>query len=167
MQRELAAAASLSSAPLFQTDTEPTLAVYALPAAAALPPLNNPVTFDSTITLRGYEQLPYAPGEPLRLLTEWQVEGSLPWDVALFVHLLGAAGEMVAQYDGLDAAASTLHPGDTFIQLHTIPLPDPLPAGPFSLQFGLYVRGDGHRLLHPGDPSDRVILATGLTFDAP
>lgn len=167
LQAELFAAANLPVAPLFQTNTEPTLSVYALPSAPTISPLPVPVTFDNALILQGYEQLTREPGGPLRLLTYWQVEGELPWDVAIFVHLLGPDEAIVAQYDGLDAAASTVQPGDTFLQLHTIPLPDPLPSGPFTLQLGLYVRGDGRRLLHPGEPADRFRLASDLMFDAP
>ena len=101
------------------------------------------------------------------MLTYWQVEAGLPWDLAIFVHLLGPDGAMVAQADGLDAAASTIQPGDHFLQLHALPLPDPLPPGPYTLQLGLYVRADGRRLVHSGDPSDRFILSTDLAFDVP
>ena len=167
-QDVLRLAAALPTTPLFQSHTRPTFAVYALPANPVIALITPTVTFDDAITLRGYELLPRLPGEPYHLLTYWQVEASaLPWDLAIFVHLLGPDGTMVTQADGLDAAASTLYPGDSFIQLHTLTLPDPMPTGPYTLQLGLYVRGNGQRLTHPGEPSDRLILETDLAVDAP
>jgi hypothetical protein len=67
----------------------------------------------------------------------------------------------------LDTAAATLQPGDIFIQLHTLTLPDPRPREPYTLQLGLYVRSNGRRLTHPGQPSDRLILMTDFFVDAP
>ncbi|MBK9054203.1 MAG: hypothetical protein IPL78_25810 [Chloroflexi bacterium] len=168
IQDVLRRAAALPATPLFQSQARPTFAVYALPANPTIPLINPTVTFDDAITLRGYELLPRQPGEPYQLLTYWQVEASaLPWDLAIFVHLLGADGTIVTQADGLDAAASTIHPEDSFIQLHTLTLPDPLPTGPYTLQLGLYVRGESRRLTHPGEPPDRLILETGLAVDVP
>ena len=167
LQEGLGHAAALSATPLFQSQTRPTFAVYALPSAPTILPLTPTVTFDKAVTLRGYEFLPHTPGAPFQMLTYWQVEAGLPWDLAIFVHLLGPDGAMVAQADGLDAAASTLQPGDHFLQLHTLPLPDPLLPGPYTLQLGLYVRSDGRRLTHSGDPADRIVLTPAPTFDAP
>jgi len=167
LKADLQTAAALAT-PLYQSQTRPTFAVYTLPDVPPLPSIPAIVPFGETLTLQGYELLPYTPGEPYRLLTYWRVDAAaLPWDLAIFIHLLGPDGAMVAQADGLDAAASTLQPGDSFIQLHTLPLPTSLPPGPYTLQLGLYVRADGHRLTHPGDPPDRLILTTDLTFDAP
>ncbi|MCP4427151.1 MAG: hypothetical protein GY803_21910 [Chloroflexi bacterium] len=93
------------------------------------------------------------------------MEQQLPSDLASFVHILSPDGAIVAQYDGLDAAPDTLHPGDAFIQLHLLPLPDPPPQGKHALQIGLYTRGNGQRLMLPGELADRLILAADLRLD--
>ena len=170
-------AAGLHAIPPFQSETQPVFAVFPLPPIPAVPAITPTVTFDEALTLLGYEPLPHQSGEPLGLLTYWQVEPSptaapdfspdLPWDLAIFVHLLGPDGAIVAQSDGLDAVAATLRPGDIFIQLHTLTLPDPRLPESYTLQLGLYVRSDGRRLTHPGQPSDRLILMTDFFVDEP
>ncbi|MBP7593822.1 MAG: hypothetical protein KBA85_19620, partial [Chloroflexi bacterium] len=75
-------------------------------------------------------------------------------------HLLNAAGQVVAQHDGLDVARTGLRPGDEFAQLHTITLPPDLPPGDYALQLGLYRVDDGARLSVPVDGmvADRILL---------
>ena len=100
IQDVLRRAAALPATPLFQSPARPTFAVYALPANPTITLITPTVTFDDAITLRGYELLPRQPGEPYQLLTYWQVEASaLPWDLAIFVHLLGADGTIHRQMD--------------------------------------------------------------------
>lgn len=176
-QAALLEAAGLPSAPLFQSETRPVFTVYPLPLAPDIPPITPTITFDNALTLLGYERLPHQNGEPLQLLTYWQVDQPataapnfsplLPWDLAIFIHLLGPDGAIVAQFDGLDAAAATLRPDDIFIQLHNLALSDPLPPGPYTLQMGLYIRSDGRRLTHPGQPADRFILAADFFLHEP
>ncbi|MCI0397456.1 MAG: glycosyltransferase family 39 protein, partial [Chloroflexi bacterium] len=162
---ELAAAAGLTSTPFYQSEGRPSFAVYALPPAPQVPSMASPVTFDGAITLLGYELLLPQDGQPLRLVTHWQVASALPWDLAIFVHLLATDGTIISQHDGLDAAPATLRPGDAFIQYHVLRLPEEQPGQPLTLQLGLYTRGDGRRLTHAGRPADRLILAEELVFD--
>lgn len=165
-------AAGLSN-PVFQNDRRPFFAVYALPVAPVIPVITPTVTFAEAVTLLGYQVLPRVSTEPYQLLTYWRVEpfpegvAGLPWDLAIFVHLVRRDGTMVAQADGLDAAAMTLQPGDIFIQLNTLTLPESLPGNTYSLQLGLYTRSDGRRLTHPGEPSDHLILKTDVAVDRP
>ncbi len=81
----------------------------------------------------------------LRLVSSWQVLAALPADVTMFVHLLDKGGAIVAQHDGLDAAATTLRPGDRLLQRHVLSLPA-LSPGEYRLVIGLYRHGDGLRL---------------------
>ena len=64
-----------------------------------------------------------------------------------------------------DAAADRLQPDDGFLQLHSLTLPAERPGGPYTLQVGLYGRGDGQRLTHPGEPADRITLVDNVTID--
>lgn len=141
----------------------PSFAVYELPAAPAVPLLAEPVTFydpagQPGLRLLGYQRLPVTAEGVLPLLTYWQVLQPLPADLATFAHLLAEDGTILAQYDGLDAVPAHLQPGDTFLQLHPLPLPGPFPAGEPLLVLGLYARGDGVRWTRPGEPPDRYLL---------
>jgi hypothetical protein len=163
---ELRLAAGVTEPPVYRREGRPSVAVYELPVEPAVSLNTLAVSFEEQITLAGYRLLPQQGEEALRLLTYWRVErDELPWDLAIFVHLLDENGEMVAQWDGLDAAADTLQAGDHFLQLHTLMLPAERPAGPYQLQLGLYERGNGRRLTHPGEPADRVVLETNIVID--
>lgn len=144
---ELLAAAGAAE-PIYRSATAPSFAVYVLPAAPSLAMERAAASFGAPpqMALRGFT-LPddvTAAGE-LRLFTRWEVLSPLPADLAIFVHLLDEAGVVVAQSDGLDAAAETLRPGDRVLQRHVLPLPEGL-TGDYTLRLGLYRRGDGARL---------------------
>jgi 4-amino-4-deoxy-L-arabinose transferase-like glycosyltransferase len=127
-------------------------------------PLPGPALFGAQWQLLGYTMLaeePPAAGEPLALLTYWQVvqEGARP--LKLFVHVLDGAGQLVAQDDGLDVRVPGLRAGDSFAQLHTITLPPELPPGRYALQIGVYDAQSLERLTVPVTPDlvvDRVLL---------
>lgn len=116
--------------------------------------------FSDTLELLGYQLAP-AP-ESVDLLSLWRVAEPPAADLKIFVHLLNAAGQVVAQHDGLDVARTGLRSGDEFAQLHTIPLPPDLPPGDYALQIGLYRVDDGARLSVPVDGmmADRILLQT-------
>ena len=143
---ELAAAIGLSE-PLYRSPGAPSFAVYGLPQSpsVAWSPVIVPFGDPPAIQLTGFAPLNAGDDGQLRLLTWWEVLSPLPADVAMFVHLLDARGNIVAQHDGLDAAAETLRPGDRLAHRHVLSLPR-LDSGDYTLVAGLYRRGDGARL---------------------
>lgn len=143
----LAEMAGLATRPEFRSDGTPSFAVYLLPPepAAARSPVDAEFGMEGVITLKEVTA-PTTEGNRLSLASWWIVGDDLPVDVAIFVHLVGADGAIVAQYDGLDAAAATLHPGDAFLQRHVLELPESLPPGMYALRMGLYQRGGGQRI---------------------
>ena len=154
---ELAEALGLGE-PAYRSDGAPSFAVYALPQ---MPPVAwSPVAVDfgdpPAIHLAGVAPLNGGDDGQLRLLTWWEVVAPLPADAALFVHLLDAAGNVVAQHDGLDAAAETLRPGDRLAQRHVLSQPR-LDGGDYTLVAGVYRRGDGARLA-TADGSGAAVL---------
>ncbi len=158
---ELAEVAGLG-APLFRSAGQPSFAVYALPNAPSVELLPAVVSFGEppVIALRGFVPLnaAQAVGDgQLRLLSAWEVLAPLPPDAAIFVHLRDAVGNVVAQHDGLDAAAETLQPGDRVLQRHVLVLPA-LVDGEYTVVIGLYRRGDGARLTTDDGGSDVVLL---------
>jgi hypothetical protein len=151
-------ALGMSPEPLFRSRGAPSYGIYNLPSVADVLLPTEPVTFDEAVTLLGMQTLPVRESGELPVMTLWRVERSLPEDLAIFVHLTGQESQMIAQSDAFDAAPAKLQPGDLVLQLHLIELPERLPEGPTKLELGLYLRGDGSRLTHPGTPPDRILL---------
>ncbi len=69
----------------------------------------------------------------------------------MFVHVLDESGEIVAQDDGLAAAA--LQPGDLILLAHSLPLP-----ATYTLRLGVYNPETGQQLT-TGAGDSFVILA--------
>lgn len=155
---DLMEAAGINQQPVYRSPSTPSFAVYELPSQPAMPVMSQTVTFGDAITLLGYEVETGDGERPLTLFTYWQVEANLPADLSIFVHLL-AGDTLIAQHDGLDAAASTLHPGDAFIQKHNLPLPAEISAGTsYALHLGLYQRQSQRRLFIDGETADFLPL---------
>lgn len=154
----LLAQAGATVEPLFRSEQRPSYGVYAL----GPPPASDGT--DTTwagasgplLTLIGAAEA--AGDDDAVMYTVWRVEDELPADLAIFIHLMDDAGQVVAQYDGLDAAAATLWPGDVVLQRHVVALPEQPPSGSLTLQVGLYRRSDDARL-RTTDGRDAVMLA--------
>lgn len=140
----------------------------------AVEPPSLPADFGGAAMLVGYElETPVVrPGETLELITAWQVEEPAALgaedprrygrEAAIFVHLLDAQGNLVAQEDRLDVPAWGWQRGDRFLQIHRLTTGAELPAGAYRLAVGLYTRPDLVRLplLAAGAPvSDQVLLS--------
>ena len=88
------------------------------------------------------------PDAAFQLTLFWQPAGPTEARYSVFVHVVDAQGELLAQDDAEPAAGA--HPtsswlADEFItDVHTLPLPDV--PGPLTLQVGLYDPATGHRL---------------------
>jgi hypothetical protein len=94
--------------------------------------------FDGTLELLGYEIVSDAAGQPdvsLNIVTYWRVQNPPANDLKIFLHVLDATGQVVAQHDGLDVPTVGLQAGDEFAQLHAIA---DLPPGSYGVQLGLY-----------------------------
>ncbi len=150
-------ASLLPADPLYRSSSNPSFAVYGLPVQPAIPLLPQPVTFAGKISLVGYEILTDVPEDVIPLLTYWRVEELLPWNLKSFVHLTTKDGELLAQFDGLDAVPSRLKPGDMFVQYQPVPKPADLPEE-YLLQLGLYTPDNNQRLLPAGESADRILI---------
>jgi hypothetical protein len=157
---DLLEAAGIPERPLYRSPTDPSFAIYPLPAAVPPPAVPAEITLEEQITFLGHTMLQGEVEAPIRLLTHWRAEAPLPADLAAFVHLLGEEGVPLSQHDGFDAAPARLQAGDLVIQHHIIPPPATADEAAYTLQTGLYRRGDGQRLTRPGTPVDRIILET-------
>jgi hypothetical protein len=122
------------------------------------------ITLGDTILLERAATQPTAQaGSPLPVALAWRTARPLAADYHVFVHLLNAAGERVAQSDGQPAVwtrpTSGWRVGETVEDRHGLSLPADLPPGSYSLVVGLYTPSDGARL-HTPDGADTIVLTT-------
>ena len=157
--------------------------MYALPGDGSLEPLGDPVeigrvgvktgepagpgqidypaeaNFGNEIALRGYST--DLEGIELAVTLWWQALQAPGADYSVFVHLLNAEGETIAQHDGQPQngayPASVWDAGEIVADTHILALPSDLPPGTHSLQIGLYLLETGARLPVMGK-GDSVML---------
>ncbi len=116
--------------------------------------------------LIGYSLTPQTakPLETLQLVLNWQALGSMDERYAVFVHLLDAAGDIVAQQDSEPAAGAapttSWLPGEVIADPYALALPATLPAGEYRLVVGMYRTDGGQRLPVLDGAADRIALAT-------
>ncbi|MBK8904656.1 MAG: hypothetical protein IPM53_25985 [Anaerolineaceae bacterium] len=100
------------------------------------------------ISLAGLTQLPITNNQlPLTLL--WRAEAEVPTSYRVFIHLVNADGQILAQADGEPAnwtrPTTGWVPGEYIPDTHTLTLPPDLPPNA-SLRLGLYDPATGQRL---------------------
>lgn len=104
------------------------------------------------LRLLGYDlpQPALSPGETLPLTLHWQAETELETNYTIFVQLLDAGGQVVAQVDAppLAGAAPTTTwlPPEIVSDGYTLTLPENLPPGDYHLIAGMYDSASGARL---------------------
>jgi hypothetical protein len=95
--------------------------------------LAQPIGFEGGLTLLGYD-LRARPGQPIDLVTYWRVEQTPAQSLSIFAHVVDAAGNILAQRDGLNVRLSSLEPGDVVLQHFVIDHP----TAARELRLGLY-----------------------------
>ncbi|MBK8988401.1 MAG: hypothetical protein IPM39_20430 [Chloroflexi bacterium] len=119
-------------------------------------------TFSDLATLLGVSFSP-SPAHPLSLspILVWRAEREMTTSYRVFVHLVDAAGQIVAQSDGEPAnwgrPTTGWLPGEIVVDEYTLMLPDALPDGRLRLRLGLYDPETGERL--PVAAADFVEIA--------
>lgn len=131
------------------------------PEAEGERPATLPVDLGHALQLTAYDvQGRAAPGTAITVTTYWQVIAPLEPRLALFSHVLTGTS-IVAQADHLAITSHSLQPGDVFMQIHMITLPDGVERGWYDLAVGVYSRDTGERLpaYDGASPvSDRILL---------
>ena len=115
------------------------------------------------ITLLGYDApTRTAPGYNARVSLYWHTETSLPVNYKVFVHIVSAAGAVVAQDDAVPVQwtypTTAWQPGDYVRDDHTISLPHDLPRGDYVISVGMYDAATGDRLPVTDAADARVLL---------
>lgn len=135
------------------------------PAPAAHPPL---AVFEGGAALDSYALSPAAPsaGQAVTVTLRWSAAGPLDADYTVFVQLVDAAGEIVAQGDSPPLAGayptSAWAAGEVFDDPHPLTLPAALPPGAYDLLVGFYHPLEGRRLLTGA--ADHVRLAASFVI---
>ncbi len=116
-----------------------------------LPALTPPPTFGQMIVLRGYRLTQTADGSRIQVLLYWQALRPPDFDYSVFVHLIDAAGTLVAQKDHAPGAEAgypptAWAPGDIVADEHVISVPPTVPAGTYRLRVGVYNWATGRQL---------------------
>ena len=122
----------------------------AVPVNAA-PAHENGATFDGRFRLLGYDAPESVlPGDLMTVTLHWTADAPDGRDYTVFVHLLDAAGQLVAQSDGQPRAGmyptSIWSGGEHIVDEHALILPASLPPGDYSIRVGLYDAASGARL---------------------
>jgi len=105
---------------------------------------------------------PLRPGDSLQVTAIWQPLATFEQDYKIFAHLVDAAGNVLAQFDGYPQngayPTSTWSPGELIEDTYTVTVPAAAPPGPYRLYIGLYNEATQERLPVAGDSAGRVIL---------
>jgi 4-amino-4-deoxy-L-arabinose transferase-like glycosyltransferase len=106
-----------------------------------------------------------APGDIVPLTLFWRTHGPIPDDLKVFVHLLDAQGQLVAQRDSQPAGGlrptSTWTKDEVIVDRYGVLLPGDLPAGDYRLIAGMYRPASDERLpVHSetNDDQDHVLV---------
>ena len=108
----------------------------------------NDAVFNDEIKLNGFQlsQSALKPGDGLCVELKWQALKRPSADDTVFVHVMNAAGQLVAQNDMQPqsgfAPTSQWQPGTEITDRHGMILPADLPAGEYTIQLGLYRSND-------------------------
>jgi len=126
----------------------------------------NEVDFGSVrLVSTGLEIASLRPGEPVRVVFNWQSQAPLAQDYSVFVHVDDGGGETWAQGDGGVAGGLfpmyEWEPGDLIADRRVVALPPDLPPGRYHLSVGLYEPATGERLpvVAGGDPTTNQATA--------
>ena len=122
--------------------------------------------FGDNIRLLGYklDASLVESGEPVRLVLYWQALAEIEREYTVFVHILDASGQLVAQRDSMprDNMLPTTHwlAGRVIDDPHLLPLPQGIEPGRYRVAVGLYHWVTGERL--PVQHLDGEVLPNGV-----
>ncbi len=132
---------------------------YAVPdAAAAEMETETAVSFGPHISLNGFtlNNTTLQPGDIIQVTLFWQTDAPLEQRYKVFLHLLNASGQLVAQRDSEPGGGLNLttiwRSGEVVVDNHGILIPPGTPPGPYTLLLGLY---------DVADPTARLSLQNG------
>jgi hypothetical protein len=139
--------------PIGSTQELATVEVKERERSFTVPPITHPLDlrFGDLARFLGYDlEAEAKPGGRLRLTLYWQALSTTDTSYMVFVHLLDARGEILAQGDSLPGQGSLPTTGwmaqEVIVDRHEISLPADLASGSYTLMVGLYDPLSGERL---------------------
>ena len=112
-------------------------------------PVTLPARFGGNITFLGYEidsEQAYQGSDVIQVVSYWRVDGRVPPDLRIFVHLLSDPAAIVTQSSAMNTWTASLHNRDIFIQVNYLTLPQNIPPGSYDISIGAYQADSGQRL---------------------
>jgi hypothetical protein len=149
---------------LGQVDVTTPPHTFTLPSEAQppQPPAALAADEQTQISLAGFTLNPAADALAIELF--WQTSGPISERYKIFVQLLSANNQLVAQADAFPAQGARPTtgwlPGEIITDAHTLPLPPDLPAGSYRLIAGLYNPVNGQRLPLVDSAGDSILVTT-------
>jgi hypothetical protein len=130
-------------------------------------------TFGDAGALNHLNVSPLRPNQPFTVTLQWQAFAPTPGNDSVFVHLLDASGQVVAQHDGPPDGGNfpTSHWGGlaVFDDAHTLAIPADLAPGHYTLVVGIYDPQTGERIdvrnARGEQQPDRAIALKTLTVE--
>ncbi len=128
---------------------------------------------DNQMVLLGYDLSPeIKTGQELAITLYWQALAPISLDYTIFIHLVDADGQLVAQHDDapfweVAIPTSTWQPGQTVLDQHHLTLPDDLPPGEYQLRVGVYYWQTLERLpiIENGVPVNNYVELDNITIN--
>jgi 4-amino-4-deoxy-L-arabinose transferase-like glycosyltransferase len=149
------------------------------PRSYRAPEVQHPMaaTFGEAVALIGHDSggSSWKAGETFSLVLHWQALRRIRHSYTVFVHILDANGQIVAQQDSLPGQGSlptsSWTAGEYITDPYSIPLPKGLAPGDYRVRIGFYDAATGARLSVSDAggraAGDSVVLAQPLTIAAP
>lgn len=139
------------------------LAEITPPETDLQPPRPAQANFGDQLQLRGFDVTGPANGA-LTVTLYWQALRQMSLDYSVFIHVVGANGQTVAQHDAqpwleVTIPTSSWQPGEKLLDRHALALPPNLPPGEYHVQVGAYYWQTLERLpvLENGQPVNNFV----------
>ena len=157
-----------SGRPVATFDMQPSFRVAAPERQFSTPEMRNRVGVElgDFATLLGFDvtRAQVAPGETIDLTLYWQAQAETDRSYKVFVHVLDATEQIVAQADSIpvDGSRPTTGwlPGEVIADRYSVALPAGLPAGPYHISAGMYDPENNARLKTTG--GEEIIPLTAI-----
>src|SRR5581483_1853998 len=125
-------------------------------------PITDVAHFGDFADVMGYDlsDIRAVPGQTIDLTLLWRVNRAIDVDNAIFIHLLDAQNNVIANYDvipGLGAYPTWLwKPNEVLATHHLLHIPNRAKPGRYTLEIGLYNVLDGERMDRVNDKGESV-----------
>lgn len=150
--------------PLYALSQPDGLTEFGVGAIFGLTPEGEPLTVENgSIRLSGYAALQStSPGEEVLLTLRWESMKAVEHNYHIFVHVLDADRDMIAQRDGQPVQwmrpTSTWQEGEIIVDRYGLILPEDVPTGRYRLSVGLYDPVSGARLPVNTSSNENAVL---------